>query len=102
MQFQWLFTFLSTVGAPLVKKVLVALGIGTVTMIGLTALSTAAKGFITAQVGGMPADVVQLLGVIKFDVAVNIIFSAFTTRATIAGVNKVTGSKSSLGSVGGN
>jgi len=37
----------------------------------------------------------------KFDVAVNIVFAAVTTRIVLSGVNKVTGSKKSLGSVGG-
>lgn len=102
MQFAWLFSFLSTVGAPLVKKVLVALGIGAVSMIGLTVVVSSAKAFMMQQMSGIPADVAQLLGLMKVDVAMNIMISAVTTRMTIAGVNKATGAKSGLGSVGGN
>lgn len=102
MQFTWLFTFLSTVGAPLVKKVLVALGIGAVSVVGITVVTSTAASFMKTQLTGVPADIAQLLGLMKVDIAINIMISAVTTRMTIAGVNKATGTKSGLGNVGGN
>lgn len=100
MQFTLLFAFLTTVVGPLVKKVLVALGIGTVSYIGMNALLDRAKSEIMSNFNGMLTDVVQLMGLAKVDVAINIVFSAILVRLVMNGFNKVTGSKKSLGSVG--
>lgn len=101
MQFQVLFVFLSTVLAPLVKKVLVALGIGAISYVGINFAMDAAKAQIMSNMAGIPLDVAQLMGLFKFDVAINIAMSAVTTRMAFSGVNKITGTKKSLGSVGG-
>lgn len=101
MQFAWLLTFLSAALVPLAKKLLAALGIGAVTYIGMNAIVDQAKQHVMTSLQGMPADVVQLIGLTRMDVAVNIIFAAIATRMTLAGVNKLSGgSKSGLGNVG--
>lgn len=102
MHFVAIMTFLSTAIVPLVKKVLSALGIGAVTYVGINFVIDQAKAQMMAQLTGVSADVAQIMGMFKFDVAVNIVFAAVTTRIVLSGVNKVSGSKKSLGSVGGN
>ncbi|MCQ4285805.1 DUF2523 domain-containing protein [Pseudomonas stutzeri] len=102
MHFAWLFTLLSTAVVPLAKKLLFALGIGMVSYVGINFALDAAKAQLLASMSGVPADIAMLMGLFKFDVAINIVLSAVATRMLLAGVNKATGSKSSLGSVGGN
>lgn len=96
-----IFLFLSTIVGPLVAKVLTSLGIGAVTYVGITAVLAAARSYLLANVTGMPADVLALMGLIKLDIAVNIMLSAVTARAVLSGVNQATGKKTGLGSVGG-
>lgn len=102
MQFAWLFTLLTTVIVPLAKKVLVALGIGMVSYVGVNFVMDQAKAQMMSNMSGIPQDIAMLMGLFKFDVAINIVLSAVTTRLSLSGVNKATGSKKSLGSVGGN
>lgn len=99
MHFAAVFTFLSTIAGPLVKRVLAALGIGMLTFTGFQVSVNAAKSYVQSNFGGLPADVVHILGLMKFDVAVNIVFAAVITRAVIAGMDKVTGGISKLGPV---
>lgn len=99
MHFAAIFSFLATVAGPLVKRVLLALGIGMLTFTGFQVSVTAAKSYVQSNFGGLPSDVVHILGLMKFDVAVNIVFAAVITRAVIAGMDKVTGGISKLGPV---
>lgn len=99
MHFVGLFSFLSTIAGPLVRKILTALGIGMLTFTGFQVSVTAAKNYVQSNFGGLPADVVHILGLMKFDVAVNIVFAAVITRAVISGMDKVTGGISKLGPV---
>lgn len=99
MHFAAIFSFLGTISAPLVKRVLVALGIGMVTFAGFQLSVNAAKSYVQSNFSGLPSDVVHILGLLKFDVAINIVFAAVITRAVIAGMDKVTGGISKLGPV---
>lgn len=94
-----IFLFLSTIIGPLAAKLLTSLGMGAVTYVGITAVLAAARGSLLGNVNGMPADVLSLLGLIKLDIAVNIMLAAVTARAVLSGVNKTTGKKTMLGSV---
>jgi hypothetical protein len=96
-----LLTFLSTAIVPLAKKLLAALGIGAVTYVGINFVIGQAKSYMMAQLSGVSSDVAQIMGLFKFDVAINIVVAAVTTRLVLSGVNKVTGVKKGLGSVGG-
>lgn len=96
-----IFLFLSTIVGPLAAKILTSLGIGAVTYVGITALLSTVRAYALSSITGMPADVLMLAGLIKLDVAVNIMLSAVTARAVLAGMNRSTGKKSGLGSVGG-
>lgn len=99
MHFAAIFSFLSTIAAPLVKNVLVALGIGMVTFAGFQLMVNQAKSWVQSSFSGLPSDVIAILGLAKVDVAVNIVFAAVITRAVVAGMNKATGGISKLGSV---
>lgn len=101
MHFAWLFTLLSTAVVPLAKKLLTALGIGMVTYLGVNYALDQARSQLMTNMAGIPADIAMLMGLFKFDVAINIVLSAVTTRLALSGVDKVTGAKKSLGSVGG-
>ena len=86
----YLARFLLVAVVPLALKVLSALGIGTATYFGIWALFSWAKSYIFANIGGLPAEMVTFIGMLNIDVAINIIFSAFTIRLTISGINQGT------------
>lgn len=96
-----IFLFLSAIVGPLAAKILTSLGIGAVTYIGITALLAAVRTYLLGNVTGMPADVLALFGLIKLDIAINIMLSAVTARAVLSGMNRSTGKKTGLGAVGG-
>lgn len=81
---------------PLVKMVLKALGVGIVSYVGINLVLTEATDVIMVNILGLPIEVQQILGLLKLDVAVNIILSAITTKLTLSGLNKLTDSKSKL------
>lgn len=101
MHFAWLFTLLSTAIVPLAKKLLAALGVGMVSYVGINTVIEQARHELMSNMAGIPADVAQLMGLFKFDIAINITLAAVTTRMVLAGVNKMSGSKKGLGTVGG-
>ncbi len=94
-----IFLFLSSIVGPLAAKILTSLGLGAVTYIGITALLTTVRMYLINNVGGVPADIAMLFGLLKVDIAINIMLSAVTARAVIAGMNKTTGKKTGLGTV---
>lgn len=81
---------------PLVKMVLKALGVGIVSYVGINLVLTEATDVIMVNMLGLPIEVQQILGLLKLDVAVNIILSAITTKLTLSGLNKLTDSKTKL------
>lgn len=101
MHFAWLFTLFSTAIVPLAKKLLSALGIGAVSYVGINVVLDAARSELLENMAGIPLDIAQLMGLYKFDVAINIMLAAVSTRMVLAGVNKLSGTRKSLGSVGG-
>jgi hypothetical protein len=84
MWFSKLFDFLSETAGPLVKRALAALGIGTATFTGLNATMDEARSFLVGNFSGLTADVSQLMGMFKFDVAINIVLSAVVTRLALS------------------
>lgn len=99
MHFAAIFSFLTTIAGPLVKRVLAALGIGMVTFAGFQLTVEAAKNYVRSNFSGLPADVAHILGLLKVDVAINIVFAAVITRAVISGMDKVTGGISKMGPI---
>lgn len=96
---QALIAALITSLVPLVKMVLKALGIGLVSYVGINFILTQITDVIINNALSLPVSVQQILGLMKFDVAVNIILSAVTTRLTLRGIDKATDTKSKLSGV---
>lgn len=94
-----IFLFLSSIVGPLAAKILTSIGLGAVTYVGITALLTTVRMYLISNIGGIPGDIAMLFGLLKVDIAINIMLSAVTARAVIAGMNKTTGKKTGLGTV---
>lgn len=93
---QALIAALITSLVPLVKMVLKALGIGLVSYVGINFILGQITDVIINNALSLPVSVQQILGLLKFDVALNIILSAVATRLTLRGIDKATDSKSKL------
>jgi hypothetical protein len=87
---------LVTAGIPVAKMVLRGLGVGMVTYIGINLILTEASDIILSNFLGLPPEIQQMFGLLKVDIAVNIILSAITTKLTLSGVNKMTDHKTKL------
>jgi hypothetical protein len=75
-----------------VGRALIALGIGYVSYTGISALLNWIKSQVVSYLAGAPTNVVAIMGLLKIDVAVSIIFSAFAARLVLQGLtsDKVT------------
>ncbi|MEH6539410.1 DUF2523 domain-containing protein [Halopseudomonas sp.] len=78
---------------PLLFKALKALGIMAVSYVGINLVLDQAASYIQSQMGQTTLLMQQMLGVAKVDIAINIYLSAITTRAVLAGMNKLSGRK---------
>lgn len=67
-------------------RVLIALGIGYVSYTGITALLDWIKAQVVAYLVGAPSTIVSIMGLLKIDVAVSIIFSALAARLVLQGL----------------
>lgn len=82
-------TLLLSVAGPLVIRGAIALGIGTITFAGLTALMGTLTGYVVAQWGTAPAAVLQFLGLAGISQSVGIILGALTARAAMMALPKL-------------
>ncbi len=78
--------WLIEIAGTLVGKVLLSLGISYLSYKGLDAMVVAGKAQFMQSMGGLGATTVGLLGIMKVDVAVNMICSAIVGRLTLAGL----------------
>jgi hypothetical protein len=67
-------------------RVLIALGVGYVSYTGITALLDWIKAQVVSHLVGAPATIVAIMGLLKIDVAVSIIFSALAARLVLQGL----------------
>lgn len=74
------------VAGSIVGRVLIALSIGYVTYSGLSALLDSVKAQVMVLLSGGPATIVTIMALLKVDVAVSIIFSAYAARLVLAGL----------------
>lgn len=81
---------LGVVGFKLVLKVLVLLGFGTVSITGFDFVLGGLIDLMTANMSGLPSQVMSLLSILKFDKAVTIIISSYVVAAGFRGVNSIT------------
>lgn len=67
-------------------QVLIALGIGFVTFTGISVGLTSLHDFAVSQWTALPVAVLQVLGLVKVDQALNLIISAAAARFTLQGL----------------
>lgn len=85
---------------PLVRMVLKMIGIGVVSYVGINFALGEIQNYVHAQLGNAPGPLQAILGIANFDVAISIYLSAVTTRFVLAGMDKISGRKKSLGNTG--
>lgn len=91
--FYYLAMLFNIIVVPLVFKVFKALGIGAVAYVGINLILEQAANYIQSQMGQTTLLMQQMLGVAKVDIAINLYLAAITTRAVLAGMNKLSGRK---------
>lgn len=85
---------------PLGWKLLRGLGFAAFSYVGINLVLEKARDYAFSSLTGLPADWLSVLGMLKVDVCLNIMFSAYLARAVLAGINK-SGSKTSFKMGGG-
>lgn len=73
----------TSLAGPLVIRGALALGIGTITFAGLTALASTLSGYVVSHWGEMPSAVLQYIGLTGASEAVGIVLGAVTARAAM-------------------
>jgi len=81
--------FLAGVAGPVAKKVLTSLGIGVVTMTGVTAALQSGLNAAKAAMGGMTGVVADLVAIAGFFSAVGIIAGGLTAAASLMVMKKL-------------
>ncbi|WP_404995906.1 DUF2523 domain-containing protein [Burkholderia cepacia] len=84
---------LSLVG-PIAVKALVALGVGVVTVTGIDLALNQAMQWLTSSVGGLPADLANLLALGGIFQGIGYIGGALSARVAMAGVSSFKNSSS--------
>jgi hypothetical protein len=68
---------------PAVGRMLLALGISAITYTGVSAGLTALEQMAIAKFQGLPSDVLNLMSLLGIDVAITIIFSAYSFKISL-------------------
>ncbi|SCZ52954.1 DUF2523 domain-containing protein [Thiohalomonas denitrificans] len=76
---------LLTLIAPLVYKVVAALGLGFVTYLGLSYVMDELMSYMQGALSGLPSEMLAMVALLKIDQAIALIVSAFSVRAAISG-----------------
>ena len=84
-----LFAWLLAAVAPLAKRVLIALGIGTITYTGVDALISAVQSSISQQFGQLSAELAGLVAMTGFFDCIGILLGALAARAGVAAVARL-------------
>lgn len=75
--FQSIAVFLASIVSPITARVLGALGIGVITLTGVQAGITTLIDLVKDRVGGVAADLLNIMTLAGFDVFISIIISAY-------------------------
>lgn len=70
----------------LIGRILIAMGVGIVAYSGIDVAITALKNDVISNILGQDAHIVQLLGALRIDQSVNILFSAYAARMVLKGL----------------
>lgn len=81
--------FLSTAIGALAKKALVALGLGTLTYVGLDVAFNAAKAQVISSFGATSADSLALINLAGVGQAIGIILGALSARVGLAALSRI-------------
>jgi cell division protein FtsX len=71
------------------KRVLLSLGIGFITFVGLSAAMDSMKSQVLAAWGAMPASVIQYLSLAGVGIALGIVLGALATRVSMVSLSKL-------------
>lgn len=80
-----IWAFIKTAIVPIIFYILAAVGIGLVTYQGMDLLFNALQSEVQSRLSGLPSDMVQILGLLKIDVAIQIIFASYVSALTFKG-----------------
>lgn len=84
----WAITLLAWMG-PLAKRVLIALGIGTISYVGIDAVMTGVTSAITSSLGGLSSDIINILAMGGFTTAISIILGGVASRISMMTLKKL-------------
>ena len=84
----WAAWLLSLIG-PLIIQALIALGVGVLTITGVDLAVNQALQWMTQAVGGIPADMANVLGLGGVFDGMSYIAGAFIARVTMAGASSI-------------
>ena len=82
-------TFLMSIIGPLVIQGLIALGVGVLTVTGVDLAVNQAVSWLTTAVGGLPADMANVLAMAGFFQGASYLVGAFTARVAMAGASAI-------------
>lgn len=68
-------------------KMLRGLGFAAISYVGIKAGLDTAKDYVFSSLSSTPANYIMVLGMLKIDVCMNILFSAYAARAVLRGMN---------------
>lgn len=81
---------LVSVAASLVGRIMMALGMGVVSYVGINAALDVFKGYFADAMGGVGGDVAGMVGVLKLDVCMSIFIAAGLAKLVINGATNGT------------
>lgn len=82
------FSFLFETVGRLASTAMRYVGIGTVSYLGINFVIDELKNYILSNIVTAPILVQHILGLLKVDIAVNILLAAISTRLLLAGIDK--------------
>jgi hypothetical protein len=82
-------SFGAIVAANLVARIFLALGLGFVTYVGLSAVLDQFSAALRSELTGLPADLVGLIGLTDLDIVINLVISAYSARLAISQLTKI-------------
>lgn len=82
--------FFMALAGPIAKQVMVSIGIGAITIVGLNAAVSSALGAAKGALGGLTGDAVQLLAMMGFFTSMSIIAGGITAGVSMVALKRFT------------
>jgi hypothetical protein len=79
----------------IIKRIFMFIGLGSITYTGITFGEDLLRDEMSKYLGGLPAYILDFIGIMKIDMAFTMILSAWTIKAVMNGMNGT--SKSEIG-----